>query len=124
MYTQNYLECLTRTLDLQYKNSHEATKEVREKIQRYNTELSNLKKENQIKQKTLATYEYLIKIPKEGDSSQAMKCTYCSKFFASEQYLRKHYSKRHPEADYEAEFPNKATVKQQVDNSQAEMLEK
>ena len=49
MYTQNYLECLTRTLDLQYKNSHEATKEVREKIQRYNTELSNLKKENQIK---------------------------------------------------------------------------
>ncbi len=49
IYTQSYLECLTRTLDMQYKNSYESTKEVREKIQRYNTELSNLRKENQIK---------------------------------------------------------------------------
>ena len=32
VYTQNYLECLTRTLDLQYKNSIESTKGVREQI--------------------------------------------------------------------------------------------
>ena len=124
MYTQNYLECLTRTLDLQYKNSHEQTKDIREKTQRYNTELFNLKKENQIKSKTLATYEYLIKIPKEGDTSQAMKCSHCQKFFASEQYLRKHYQKRHPDANYDAEYPNKSAIAKQTDKSQAEMLEK
>ena len=48
IYTQNYLECLTRALDMQYKNAYEQTKDVREKIQRYNTELSNAKKENRI----------------------------------------------------------------------------
>jgi len=29
VYTQNYLECLTRTLDMQYKNAIESTKGVR-----------------------------------------------------------------------------------------------
>ena len=88
VYTQNYLECLTRTLDLQYKNAIESTKGVRDQIQKYNTEINNLKKENQMKQKTLATYEYLIKIPKDGDNAHAaMKCNHCAKFFESELYL-------------------------------------
>ena len=97
VYTQNYLECLTRTLDMQYKNAIESTKDTRGQIQKYNTEVANLKKENQMKSKTLATYEYLIKIPKDGENSAlAMKCNHCSKFFESETYLRKHYSKKHP----------------------------
>ena len=49
VYTQNYLDCLTRTLDMQYKNQIESTKGVRDKIQQYNTELSNLKAENKMK---------------------------------------------------------------------------
>ena len=46
IYTQNYLECLTRTLDMQYKNAYESTKGVRDEIQKQNTMISNLKKEN------------------------------------------------------------------------------
>ena len=121
IYTQNYLECLTRALDMQYKNAYEQTKDVREKIQTYNIELSNLKKENQIKAKTLATYEYLIKIPKEGDHSQAIKCRHCQKFFASEQYLRKHYTTKHANIDYEKEFPSKLQVEKQKEFSQQEL---
>jgi zinc finger protein DZIP1 len=30
IYTQNYLECLTKSLDLQYKNTYESTKDARE----------------------------------------------------------------------------------------------
>ena len=112
VYTQNYLECLTRTLDLQYKSALESTKGVRDQIQKYNTEISNLKKENQMKQKTLATYEYLLKIPKDGQPSHlAMKCSHCSKFFESEHYLRKHYEKKHPDIEFDQDFPSKVTVK-------------
>ena len=32
VYTQNYLDCLTRTLDMQYKNQIESTKGIRDKI--------------------------------------------------------------------------------------------
>jgi len=65
-----------------------------------------------MKSKTLATYEYLIKLPKDGDTSQltAMKCSHCQKFFESETYLRKHYQKKHPEHDYEHDFPGKKEV--------------
>lgn len=28
IYTQNYLECLTKTLDLQYKNAYESTHDI------------------------------------------------------------------------------------------------
>jgi hypothetical protein len=38
---------------MQYKNAYEDTREIREKIEKYNIELANLRKENQIKQKTL-----------------------------------------------------------------------
>lgn len=112
VYTQNYLECLTRTLDLQYKNAIESTKGAREQIQKYNTEISNLKKENQMKQRTLSMYEYLIKVPKDGEPGHAaMKCNHCSKIFESEHYLRKHYEKKHPDQDYDAEFNSKVSVK-------------
>jgi zinc finger protein DZIP1 len=63
IYTQNYLECLTRTLDLQYKSAVESTKGARERIQQYNSMISNLKKENTMKQQTLSTYDYLFRIP-------------------------------------------------------------
>lgn len=106
---------------MQYKNAYESTKETRDKIQRYNTELSNLKKENQIKQKTLATYEYLIKVPKEGDHANAMKCNHCAKFFANDGFLRKHYAKKHPEKDFEKEYPSPAQVQKQKDVSQLEI---
>ena len=32
IYTQNYLECLTKTLDLQYKNAYESTHDIQDQI--------------------------------------------------------------------------------------------
>ena len=67
-----------------------------------------------MKQKTLATYEYLIKIPKDGDNAHAaMKCNHCSKFFESELYLQKHYEKKHPNIEYSKDFPTKVQVQKQ-----------
>lgn len=50
MYTQNYLEMLTQYLSMQYKNAHESTKNVREKIMKYNNELSTLRHERDLKE--------------------------------------------------------------------------
>jgi len=53
IYTQNYLETLTKTLDMQYKHSYEETIKVREAIKKQNSQLTVLKKELKLKQKTL-----------------------------------------------------------------------
>ena len=124
VYTQNYLDCLTRTLDMQYKNQIESTKGIRDKIQQYNTELSNLKAENKMKQKTLSTYEYLIKIPKEGEEAQtAVKCPLCGKFFENEFYLKKHFAKRHPGEDFSKHFPTEKEVFAQQEKAKESMAE-
>jgi len=65
IYTQNYLETLTRTLDLHYKQSYEETARVRDASKKQQTENLVLKKELRLKQKTLSTYEYLLKLPAE-----------------------------------------------------------
>ena len=65
IYTQNYLETLTKTLDLHYKQSYEETTRVRDAIKKQQTENQVLKKELRLKQKTLSTYEYLLKLPAE-----------------------------------------------------------
>ena len=123
VYTQNYLECLTRALDMQYKNAYEQTAHTKEKIRKCDDQLKRLRTENQIKQKTLATYEYLIKIPKDGDNSQAVKCKHCPKFFASEQFLKNHYAKRHPGEHFENDFPSQSTVAKQKEISQKELAD-
>lgn len=63
IYTQNYLETLTRSLDLHYKHTYEETKKVEAKVKKTAMENSTLKKELRLKQKTLSTYEYLLKLP-------------------------------------------------------------
>jgi len=71
-----------------------------------------------MKQKTLATYEYLIKVPKDGENSHvAMKCNHCSKFFESEFYLRKHFEKKHPGSPFDQEYPTKVEVQKQREAS-------
>lgn len=49
IYTQNYLECLTKSMDIQYKNAYDRTKNVQEEIKLKNTLINNLKRENAIK---------------------------------------------------------------------------
>ena len=46
IYSQNYLECLTRTLNLQYKNARESSQSIESKIAGQNDLIRNLKKEN------------------------------------------------------------------------------
>ena len=65
IYTQNYLETLTKTLDLHYKQAYEETTKIRDAIKKQQTENTVLKKELRLKQKTLSTYEYLLKLPAE-----------------------------------------------------------
>ena len=103
IYTQNYLETLTKTLDLQYKHSYEETIKIREKIKQQTSENHVLKREFKLKQKTLSTYEYLLKLP-AGQEQEYFKCKQCPKFFISRSFLEKHYSKQHAEKDFNVDY--------------------
>lgn len=99
LYTQNYLESLCKALDLEYKQSYEKTVKMEEVMRKYQSELKLIRKELKLKQKTLSTYEYLMKLPAEQEQD-VIKCKRCHKFFLSKDYLKKHYSRQHPEVDY------------------------
>lgn len=49
--------------------------------------------------------------------SKAMTCKQCQRTFASESFLRKHYGRRHPEANFDHDYPSKA---EQKDRKEAE----
>jgi hypothetical protein len=66
-------------------------------------DLKALKKELKIKQKTLGTYEYLMRLPAEQEQN-VVKCRQCPKFFLSVEYLRKHYQKNHPGVDFAKDY--------------------
>lgn len=53
----------------------------------------------------------------------AMKCNHCAKFFESETYLKKHYQKKHPQQDYEVEFPSPVQVQKQQEQAQKQLQE-
>lgn len=63
IYTQNYLETLTKSLDLHYRNSYEETARMRDLLRKQRTDNATLKKQLKLKMKTLQTYEYLLKLP-------------------------------------------------------------
>ena len=46
-----------------------------------------------------------------------MTCKHCQRTFASESFLRKHYGRRHPEANFDHDYPSKA---EQKDRKEAE----
>jgi zinc finger protein DZIP1 len=103
IYTQNYLETLTKSLDFHYKQAYEDTAKIRDKIKLYSQENLTLKKELKIKQKTLSTYEYLLKLPSQQETD-FYKCNLCSKFFVSYQYIEKHYSRNHPDVNFATDY--------------------
>ena len=49
IYTQNYLETLTKSLDLHYQHSYEETQKIRAAITKQNNENKTLKKELKLK---------------------------------------------------------------------------
>lgn len=83
LYTQSYLESLCKSLDLQYKHTYDKTSKVEDQMRKYQVELKTLKKELQLKQKTLSTYEYLMKLPNDQEQ-KVIKCKHCHKFFVSQ----------------------------------------
>ena len=107
IYTQNYLETLTKSLDLHYKHSYEETKKVSDGIKKQQDTNQTLKKEIRLKQKTLSTYEYLLKLPSD-EQSFCYKCKRCDKYFISKKYLQKHYLKAHPDVDFYSDYKSEA----------------
>ncbi len=103
LYTQSYLESLCKSLDFEYKGTYERTVKTEDAIKKYQSELKMMRKELKLKQKTLSTYEYLMKLPVEQEQ-EVIKCKRCAKFFMSKNYLQKHYSKNHPEVNFDREF--------------------
>ena len=103
LYTQNYLESLCKALDLEYKSTYEKTAKMEDMIKKYQSELKLIRKELKLKQKTLSTYEYLMKLPADQEQD-VIKCKHCTKFFLSKEYLQRHYSRHHPEIDFYREF--------------------
>ncbi|CDW86485.1 zinc finger protein dzip1l [Stylonychia lemnae] len=103
LYTQNYMESLCKNLDVEYRQTYEKTMKTEEMIRKYQQELKIIRKELKLKQKTLSTYEYLMKLPVEQEQD-VIKCKSCRKFFLSKQYLQKHYQRHHPEVDFFREF--------------------
>ena len=123
IYTQNYLETMTKTLDMQYKHSYDETARMQEKIRQQTEENRVLKRELKLKQKTLTTYEYLLKLP-AGQETQQVRCKHCAKIFVQKQYLEKHYTRAHPDKSFSLDFKDyawaeetKASVKVQPTES-------
>ena len=73
-----------------------------------------MKKELKIKQKTLGTYEYLMRLPPEQEQN-VIKCKHCPKFFLSRPYLQKHYQRHHPSIDFNKDFNEGESPQQEVE---------
>jgi len=121
LYTQNYLESLCKTLDVEYRSAYERALKTEEAAKKLQAELKVLRKELKLKQKTLSTYEYLMKLPAEQEQ-EAVKCFHCAKFFLSRDYLARHYQRHHPDADFGRLF--KADLNDRDEQSQTQREQK
>lgn len=123
IYTQNYLECLTRALDLHYKTAYEQCKTYKSELHEKGVEIKKLSKERDRLQTTVDSLKNLKEMPKDGDHTKAVTCRHCHRTFASDHFLRKHYGRRHPEKDFDKEYPTQTDVLKLQDNTQQEMAE-
>ena len=103
LYTQSYLESLSKALDLQYKSTFEQCHTTEERIKKYQTESSILKKELKMKQHTLSTFEYIMKMPAD-EQVRAIFCKRCHRAFREKKYVARHYAKFHAEQSYELDY--------------------
>ena len=103
LYTQDYFQGVNKVLDTKAREWYTQAKDLEQKLKDKHEELKATKKELLIKQKTLGTYEYLMRLPVE-EQQNVIKCRHCPKFFISKPYLQKHYARHHPTADFFKEF--------------------
>jgi len=103
IYTQNYLETLTKSLDVHYKQAFEDVSRMREQFKGTREENDALRRELKLKNKTLSTYEYLLKLPSQQESDM-FKCNQCAKVFISKEYVQRHYQRHHPTVNFTTDF--------------------
>jgi len=115
LYTQDYFQSVNKVLDTKGREWHSQARELEGRLRAKAEELKLLKKELKIKQKTLGTYEYLMRLPPDQEQN-VIKCRHCTKFFLSKSYLQKHYQRHHPQADffkeYQEDHPNSQAQQQ------------
>lgn len=74
---------MNKVLDTKGREWYSQAKDLETKLKSKMEDLKAMKKELKIKQKTLGTYEYLMRLPAESEQS-VMKCKHCPKFFLSQ----------------------------------------
>ena len=62
-----------------------------------------LKKELKMKQHTLSTFEYIMKMPAD-EQVRAIFCKRCHRAFREKKYVARHYAKFHAEQSYELDY--------------------
>ena len=112
LYTQDYFQSVNRVLDVKGKEWYNTAKELEGKLRTKQEEMKTMKKELKIKQKTLGTYEYLLRLPPDEEQN-VIKCKHCPKFFLTRDYLKQHYQRHHPQVDFIKEFSSPAEESQQ-----------
>ena len=95
---------MNRVLDAKSREWYQSSRDLEGKLKQRHEELKVMKKELKIKQKTLSTYEYLLRLPPEQEQN-VTKCRHCPKFFLSRDYLKKHYQRHHPAEDFLKDHP-------------------
>lgn len=103
LYTQDYFQSVNKVLDVKGREWYTQAKELETRLRAKQEEMRAMKKELKIKQKTLGTYEYLLRLPAEHEQD-VIKCRHCPKFFLSKAYLQKHYQRHHPQMDFFKDF--------------------
>lgn len=67
LYTQDYFQSVNKVLDTKGREWHTAAKEFEGRLKSKHDEMKIIKKELKVKQKTLGTYEYLMRLPVEEE---------------------------------------------------------
>lgn len=112
LYTQDYFQSVNKVLDVKGREWHSQAKELEGRLARKAEQLKTLKRELKVKQKTLGTYEYLMRLPPEQEQD-VIKCRHCPKFFLSRAYLQKHYQRQHPKENFITDFAEEGSTQQQ-----------
>ena len=80
-----------------------------------------MKKEATIKDKTLATYEHLLRMPAAQSEELMHRCNQCQKVFMEKSFLEQHYKRRHPEVNFLVDY--KPPVKTQQHGAKPAQVE-
>jgi hypothetical protein len=98
--SQSNLHSQVQTLDSQYKETSSRASATEASFKVKERAMSDFQREAYDKERTLATYELLLRSPQTAmtiatSRPSAFKCSQCNKQFISQDYLDKHMGRRH-----------------------------